>query len=116
VGSTLKQRAPRAEVIPMRRSKGVRALILLALICVPALSGCAGTETQPASAEAHGVVVGGLVEQLKEEGSAGEVKELAEQQLGPEEREEAHEAIEQREEEATQEQEGEEEEEDGQAS
>jgi hypothetical protein len=88
--------------MPRNRSRGVCALVVLGLVCAPALSGCAGGETQPATAESHGGgLIGGFVEQLKREDDENELKELAEHEFTKEEREEAHERLEQEEVEAS---------------
>ena len=85
-----------------RNRRGTCALVVLTLLCAPALSGCAGAETQPATAESHsGGLIGGLVEQLKREDDESELKELAEHEFTKEEREEAHEQLEQEEVEAS---------------
>lgn len=92
-----------------RNRKSACALIVLALLCLAVLSGCAGGEAQPASAQAQGGVFGGLIERLKREDDEAELRELAEHEpLTREEREEAHEQLEQREVEEGQAQEGEE--------
>jgi hypothetical protein len=91
-----------------RSRKGACALAVLALACAPVLSGCAGGEAQPASAESQSGVLGGLIAQLKREDDENEVRELAEQApVGKEEREEAEEQAEQLEVEAGQAQESE---------
>jgi len=81
----------------LRIRKHVCILLALALLCAPALSGCAGAETEPAAAEAHHGIVSGIVEQLKQEDDETELKEMAEHELGKQEREEAHEQAEQQE-------------------
>jgi hypothetical protein len=91
------------------RSKGACALAVLALVCAPALTGCAGGEAQPASAESHSGVLDSFIAKLKSEDDEAEVRELTEDApLTKEEREEAHEQLEQRESEAAQAREGEE--------
>jgi hypothetical protein len=89
--------------------KGACALVVLALICTPVLSGCAGGETQPASAESHSGILDSFIAKLKREDDENEVRELADQApITKEEREEAHEQAEEQEIEAEQAQEAEE--------
>jgi uncharacterized membrane protein len=83
--------------------KGACALVVLALICTPVLSGCAGGETQPASAESHSGIVDSFIAKLKREDDENEVRELAENApITKEEREEAREQAEEQEIEAEQ--------------
>jgi hypothetical protein len=71
-------------------------LIVLAVGVVPALSGCAGTENGPPSAQAgSGGFIDSFVEKLKREDDELEVKELSEHDETREEREESHEQAEQ---------------------
>jgi hypothetical protein len=75
--------------------QGLCAVLLLALIAAPALSGCGGSEPTVASAVAHSGLLGGLVDGLKREDDEAEAKEIRE--AAPqtrEEREEAHEQAE----------------------
>jgi uncharacterized membrane protein len=83
--------------------KGACGLVVLALICTPVLSGCAGGETQPASAESHSGILDSFIAKLKREDDENEVRELAENApITKEEREEAHEQAEEQEIEAEQ--------------
>lgn len=71
---------------------GVLALVIMVLVAVP-LAGSAA-EGGPISAQAGVRLVGGFVEQLKQEDDEAEVKELAEHEPNREEREEAKEQAE----------------------
>jgi hypothetical protein len=70
-------------------------LAVLALGIVPTLSGCAGAESGPPSAQASSGFIDSFVEKLKREDDEAEVKELAEHEESKEEREETHEKAEQ---------------------
>jgi hypothetical protein len=85
-----------AEGVPMRATrKSLCILTVLALGVAPALSGCAATETDTASAEGRSGLIGGFVEKLKREDDEAEVRELREHEPNSEEREEAREKTEQ---------------------
>lgn len=75
--------------------KNVCALLILGLLVVPIVSGCAGAESGPASAQAQGGIVGGLVEKLNREDDESEAKERAEHEESTEEQQEAQEQTEQ---------------------
>jgi hypothetical protein len=69
------------------------ALVIIVLVAVP-LAGWLGGENSPVSAQAGRGVVGGLVGQLKREDDEAEVKEIAEHESTPEDREQARERAE----------------------
>jgi hypothetical protein len=77
--------------------RGALPLLLLALLCAAALSGCAGAgdEDSTASALARAPVVGGFVSQLKQEDDEQEAEAMRERAPRTrEERQEAHEQAE----------------------
>jgi hypothetical protein len=77
--------------MPPRKASSL--LAVLALLAVPALSGCASNEPSLASAAAHSGMLGGIVDQLKEEDDAVDARESIEH--APQTREEVEEAREQ---------------------
>jgi hypothetical protein len=80
------------------------ALAVIVLIAVP-LAGWLGGESSPVSAQAGRGVIGGFVGKLKREDDEAEVKEIAEHESTPEDREQAREQAERVQLEATQAQE-----------
>lgn len=80
------------------------ALVVIVLIAVP-LAGWLGGENSPVSAQVGRGAIGGLVGQLKREDDEAEVKEIAEHESTPEDREQAREQAERAQLEATQAQE-----------
>ena len=80
------------------------ALVIIVLVAVP-LAGWLGSENGPVSAHPGHGLVGGLVGQLKREDDEAEVKEIAEHESTPEDREQAREQAEGAQLEATQAQE-----------
>jgi len=76
--------------------KGLCALLAVALLAAPVLSGCGQDEPTAAYALAHSGVLGGMLDSLKREDDEAELKELAERApQSPEERQEAREQAEQ---------------------
>jgi Sec-independent protein translocase protein TatA len=80
------------------------ALVIIVLVAVP-LAGWLGSENGPVSAQAGRGVLGGFVGRLKREDDEAEVKEIAEHESTPEDREQAREQTERVQLEATQAQE-----------
>lgn len=68
---------------------------VLAAVGLPALSGCGGAEGGPPSAQAGSGLIDGILQALKREDDAADVKELRKHEPTKEEREEAREQVEQ---------------------
>jgi hypothetical protein len=68
--------------------------VALAILLVPVLSGCAGAESGPSSAEARGGAIAELAGGLKREGDEAELKEIVDRETTEEERQELREGLE----------------------